>query len=75
MSPSDPDDNTKTKPQIVRGPLLFTGGPRTGRYQASPIGRDSGRRISRADLADFLLVTATSSSFVRMKALVSEARN
>jgi hypothetical protein len=70
MSPSNPDDNTKTKPQIVRGPLL-TDGP----HQASPIGRDSGRRISRADLTDFLLVTATSSSFVRMKPLVSESRN
>ena len=37
---------------IVRGPLVFTDGPRTGRYHAGPIGRDSGPRISRADLAD-----------------------
>jgi putative NADH-flavin reductase len=57
---------------IVRGPLLFTDGPRTGRYRAGPIGRDSGARISRADLADFILATATDGDFVRMLPLVSQ---
>jgi putative NADH-flavin reductase len=57
---------------IVRGPLLFTDGPRTGRYHAGAIGRESGRRISRADLADFMLATATNGSFIRMQPLVSE---
>jgi putative NADH-flavin reductase len=57
---------------IVRGPLLFTDGPHTGRYHAGPIARDSGPRISRADLADFMLATSTDGDFVRMKPLVSE---
>jgi putative NADH-flavin reductase len=59
---------------IVRGPLIFTDGPHTGRYHAGPIGRDSRPSISRADLADFLLATATGDKFVRMKPLVSESR-
>jgi len=57
---------------IVRGPLLFTDGPHTGRYHAGAIGRDSGRQISRADLADFMLATATNGNFIRMQPLVSE---
>jgi putative NADH-flavin reductase len=56
---------------IVRGPLLFTGA-RTGRYHAGPIGRASGPRISRGDLADFMLTTATDGGFIRMKPLVSQ---
>jgi uncharacterized protein YbjT (DUF2867 family) len=44
---------------IVRGPLVFTDGPRTRLSHAGPIGRDSGPRASRADLADFMLATAT----------------
>jgi putative NADH-flavin reductase len=57
---------------LVRGPLLFTDGPHTGHYHAGPITRESGRRISRADLADFMLTTATNLDFRRMKPLVSE---
>jgi putative NADH-flavin reductase len=57
---------------IVRGPLLFTDGPHTGRYHAGPITRESAARISRADLADFMLTTATNGDFVRTKPLVSE---
>jgi putative NADH-flavin reductase len=57
---------------IVRGPLVFTDGPRTGRYHAGPIGRHSGPRISRADLADFMLAIATDGGFMRMKPLVSQ---
>ncbi len=59
---------------LVRGPVVFTDGPHTGRYRAGPIGRDSGWRISRADLADFLLATGTGDKFVRMKPLVSDSR-
>ena len=40
---------------IVRGPIVFTDGPRSRLSHAGPIGRDSGPRISRADLADFML--------------------
>ena len=57
---------------IVRGPLVFTDGPHTGHYHAGPITRESGARISRADLADFMLTTATNGDFVRTKPLVSE---
>ena len=57
---------------IVRGPLVFTDGPHSGRYHAGPIGRDSGPRISRADLADFMLAIANDGGFVRMKPLVSQ---
>ena len=57
---------------IVRGPLVFTDGPRTRLSHAGPIGRDSGPRVSRADLADFMLATATDGGFMRMKPLVSQ---
>jgi putative NADH-flavin reductase len=58
---------------LVRGPVVFTDGPHTGHYHAGPIGPDSGWRISRADLADFLLATATVDTFLRMKPLVSKS--
>ena len=57
---------------IVRGPIVFTDGPHTRRSHAGPIGRDSGPRVSRADLADFMLATATDGGFMRMKPLVSQ---
>jgi putative NADH-flavin reductase len=60
---------------LVRGPLLFTDGPRTGRYHAGPIGPGSSPRIRRADLAAFMFETATGDGFVQMKPLVSESRN
>jgi putative NADH-flavin reductase len=56
---------------IVRGPLVFTDGPHTGRHHAGPITHSSGARISRADLADFMLATSTNGDFVRMKPLVT----
>jgi putative NADH-flavin reductase len=57
---------------LVRGPVVFTDGPRTGRYHAGPIGHESGLRISRADLAAFMLETATDGGFMRMRPLVSQ---
>ena len=57
---------------IVRGPLVFTEGPRTRVSHAGPIGRDSGPRISRGDLADFMLASATDGGFMQMKPLVSQ---
>jgi putative NADH-flavin reductase len=59
---------------LVRGPLLFTNGPRTGRYEAGPMTPGSGACISRADLADFMVATAADDEFVRMKPLLSESR-
>jgi putative NADH-flavin reductase len=56
---------------IVRGPLLFTDGPHSGRYRAGPITRETGTSISRADLTEFMLATATDGGFIRMKPVVS----
>jgi uncharacterized protein YbjT (DUF2867 family) len=60
---------------LVRGPLLFTDGPRTGRYEAGPATPGSRARISRADLAEFMVATASDDEFMRMKPLVREARS
>jgi uncharacterized protein YbjT (DUF2867 family) len=57
---------------LVRGPVLFTDGPHTGRYHAGPITPDTGARVSRADLVDFMLASATDSMFVRELPLVSQ---
>jgi putative NADH-flavin reductase len=56
---------------LVRGPVVFTNGPHTGSYHAGPITPHTRARISRADLADFMLATSTNGDFVRMKPLVS----
>lgn len=39
---------------VVRAPML-SDGPKTGVYRVGSVGKDSGTRISRADLADFIL--------------------
>jgi putative NADH-flavin reductase len=57
---------------LVRGPVVFTDGPHTGTYHAGPITPHTSPRISRADLADFMLATSTKGDFVRMKPLVSQ---
>jgi putative NADH-flavin reductase len=57
---------------LVRGPVIFTDGPHTGRYHAGPITPETGARVSRADLADFMLASATESMFVRELPLVSQ---
>ena len=56
---------------IVRGALGFTDGPHTGRYQAGPMTPDAGRSISRADLAECMLASATQGTFVHALPLVS----
>ncbi len=57
---------------LVRGPVVFTDGPHTGTYHAGPITPHTSPRISRGDLADFMLATSTKGDFVRMKPLVSK---
>jgi putative NADH-flavin reductase len=57
---------------LVRGPVVFTDGPHTGRYQAGPITPQTGARVSRADLADFMLATASDGMFVRELPVVSQ---
>lgn len=56
---------------VVRPALFFTDGAHTGHYDAGAIDPKSGVRISRADLADFMLDTATDGQFVRHAPFVS----
>ncbi len=53
---------------IVRAPLL-TNGPRTSHYQVGYMGGVGGR-ISRADVADFVLKQATDTTYARQLPLV-----
>ena len=56
---------------VVRPALFFTDGVHTGHYDAGAIDPKSGVRISRADLADFMLDTAADGQFVRRAPFVS----
>ncbi len=55
---------------IVRGPRL-TGGDRRGEYRVGPVGKNSGTRISRADLAEFMLDQLSSDDHLRQMPVVS----
>lgn len=55
---------------IVRGPRL-TEGPKRGEYQVGMVGKNSGTRISRADLADFMLDQLTTDTHLRQMPVVS----
>lgn len=55
---------------IVRGPWL-TEGPRKGGYRVGVVGKNSGTRISRADLADFMLRQVTDDAHLRGMPVVS----
>jgi putative NADH-flavin reductase len=57
---------------IVRAATIFTDRPHTGHYQAGPITHDTGRSISRADLAAFMLASATHGTFVQGVPMVSQ---
>jgi putative NADH-flavin reductase len=54
---------------IVRAPLL-TNGPHTGAYQVGYMGAGLGGRISRADVADFLLRQASDATYVHRLPLI-----
>jgi putative NADH-flavin reductase len=54
---------------IVRAPLL-TNGPHTGHYRVGYMGGDMGGRLSRADVADFMLQQASDTTYVRQVPLV-----
>ncbi len=56
---------------IVRGPML-TEGPQLGKYRVGYVGKDSGIRISRADVAAFMLKLATESSYLKQMPMVSD---
>lgn len=56
---------------IVRGPML-TDGPHTGNYHVGWVGVNTGSRISRANLADFILKQTTDTTYLRQAPMVSD---
>lgn len=55
---------------IVRAPRL-TGGPATGKYRVGAVGENSGTKVSRADVAGFMLHGLTDDSYVGQAPMVS----
>jgi putative NADH-flavin reductase len=49
---------------LVRAPIL-TDGPKTGRYRVGPLTKGMPLRVSRADVAEFMLSCAVEGKFVR----------
>ena len=56
---------------IVRGPML-TEGPHTGKYRVGWVGVNTGTRISRADVADFMLKQLTDNTYLHKAPMVSD---
>jgi len=56
---------------IVRGPML-NDGPHTGKYRVGWVGVNTGVRISRADVADFLLKQVTDNTYLHQLPMISE---
>lgn len=56
---------------IVRGPML-TDGPHTGNYRVGWVGVNTGARLSRANLADFILKQTTDTTYLRQAPMVSD---
>ncbi|CAN5638526.1 NAD(P)H-binding protein [soil metagenome] len=55
---------------IVRGPML-TEGEKKGEYRVGYVGKNSGSKISRADVADFMLRQSGSDEYLGQKPMVS----
>jgi putative NADH-flavin reductase len=55
---------------IVRVPML-TDGPRTGQVRAGYVGQGLGPRVSRADLADFMLKQLAADTYLRQAPAIS----
>lgn len=55
---------------IVRAPRL-TDGPATGNYRVGPVGRESGSRISRADVAEFMVRQIEDSTYAHQAPMIS----
>lgn len=56
---------------IVRGPVL-SDGPRTGEYRVGYVGKNSGSKVSRADVADFMLEQLTTDAYLRAAPMISD---
>lgn len=54
---------------LVRAPML-TDGPRTGRYRVGPLAKGMPLRVSRADVAEFMLSCAVEGKFVRERPVI-----
>lgn len=55
---------------IVRGPML-TEGEKKGEYRVGYVGKNSGSKISRADVADFMLRQTEDDTYLGQKPMVS----
>ena len=55
---------------IVRGPML-TEGEKKGEYRVGYVGKNSGTKISRADVADFMLRQTKDETYLGQKPMVS----
>ena len=55
---------------IVRAPRL-TDGPRTGEYRVGYVGKNSGTKISRADVAGFMLGQLTADEYLHQQPMIS----
>jgi putative NADH-flavin reductase len=55
---------------IVRAPRL-TDGPRTGEYRVGYVGKNSGTKISRADVAGFILQQLTDDEYLHQQPMIS----
>ena len=56
---------------LVRGPML-TDGPRKGAYRVGYAGVNTGMRVTRADLADFMLRQLSDDTYLRRAPMVTE---
>jgi putative NADH-flavin reductase len=56
---------------LVRAPIL-TDTPYTGTYQVGSLGRKSGRRVSRATIAQFILDEIENGKYIRKSPLVTD---
>jgi len=56
---------------VVRGPML-TEGAHTGNYRVGWVGVNTSARISRADVADFMLKQVNANDYVRKMPMVSD---
>jgi len=55
---------------IVRA-VILTNGPPSGRYRTGMLDHSAGTRISRADVANFMIVCAVESKYIRARPLIS----
>ena len=55
---------------IVRAPVLIEG-EKKGEYRIGYVGKESGTRLSRADLADFMLKQATDDAYLHRAPVIS----